>query len=251
LVYLVTRTARVSKCSCSLMHSHYSYASLKSLQLHYFADASTSAALLWRRVYFRYGVVTYLKTVSCNKQIHCAFLFGKGRLVPTKTVSVFRLELTAATLAVKINGMIKREMQSEDCEAVYWTGSTAVLQMISNTSKRFPTFVSNRIAKIEVGLKPDQWRYIGSKLNPADCASRGLSAKPLVSSSQWLTAPEFLWQVEDRWPSFPCQLSLLPDEFTVLSQQTYSVHNRDENCTTLADCFTRVSSWYRLKRAIA
>ena len=61
------------------------------------------------------------------------------------------LELTAATLAVKINGMIKREMQLEEFEAVYWTDSTAVLQMIFNTNKRFPTFVANRIAKIEEG----------------------------------------------------------------------------------------------------
>jgi len=81
-----------------------SYASLKSLQLHHFADASTSGS----------GFVTYLRTVSYTEQIHCAFLFGKARLAPIKAVSVPRLELTAATLAVKINGMIKRGMQVED-----------------------------------------------------------------------------------------------------------------------------------------
>jgi len=154
-------------------------------------------------------------------------------------------------MAVNTNGMIKREMQLEEFEAVYWTDSTAVLQMIFNTNKRFPTFVANRIAKIEEGSKPDKWRYVASKLNPADCASRGVSAKSFVSSSQWLNAPAFLWQVEDQWPTIPCQLPRLPDEFTVLSQQTYSVHDKDENRTTLADCFSRVSSWYRLKRAIA
>ena len=62
-----------------------------------------------------------------------------------------------------------------------WTDSAAVLQMICNKSKRFPTFVANGIAKIEEGSKPDQWRYVGSKLNPADCASQGLSAKSFVS----------------------------------------------------------------------
>jgi len=123
-----------------------SYASLKNLHLHHFVDASTSG----------YGVVTYLRTVSCSGQIHCAFLFGKARLAPIKTVSVPPLELTAATLAVKINATIKREMQLEEFEAVYWTDSTAVLQMIFNTNKRFPTFVANRIAKIEEGSKPEQ-----------------------------------------------------------------------------------------------
>ena len=79
----------------------------------------------------------------------------------------------------------------------------------------------------------------------------GISAKSLVSSSKWLTAPEFLWQVEGQWPAIPCQLPLLPDEFIVLRQQTYSVHRRDLNRTTLADRFSRVSSWCRLKKAIA
>ena len=64
-------------------------------------------------------------------------------------------------MAVKISGMIKREMQLEDCEAVYWTDSTAVLHMISNTSNGFPTFVANRFAKIEEGSKPDLWRCVG------------------------------------------------------------------------------------------
>jgi len=68
-------------------------------------------------------------------------------------------------------------MQLEDFEAVYWT---AVLQMIFDTNKRFPTFVANRIAKIEEGSKPDEWRYVASKLNPAHCASRGISASPLL-----------------------------------------------------------------------
>jgi len=61
-------------------------------------------------------------------------------------------------------------------------------------------------------------------LNPAGCASP--SAKSFVTSSQWLTAPEFLWQVEDQWPAIPCQLPHLPDEFAVLSKQTYSVNLR-------------------------
>ena len=52
-------------------------------------------------------------------------------------------QLTAATLAVKINGMIKREMQLEEFEAVYWTDSTAVLQMIEIMNSRPLTPVVN------------------------------------------------------------------------------------------------------------
>ena len=66
-------SAAVPRC---ILATGVSYASLKNLQLQHFADGFTSG----------HGVVTYLRTVSCNEQIHCAFLFGKARLAPIKTL---------------------------------------------------------------------------------------------------------------------------------------------------------------------
>ena len=43
-------------------------------------------------------------------------------------------------------------------------------------------FVANRIQRIKSSLKPEQWAYVVSEDNPADYASRGLTAEQLCPS---------------------------------------------------------------------
>ncbi len=70
-----------------------------SSQLHVFADASSTC----------YGSVAYLPLYDGNTA-HCSFLRGKARFTPSKTSSIPRLELTAATVAVPIGRIIMAEV---------------------------------------------------------------------------------------------------------------------------------------------
>ena len=64
--------------------------------------------------------------------------------------------------------------------------------------------MANRVATIErTALKTSAWRHIASQINPADHASRGLTAKDYLEHSSWLTGPDFLWKTEDCWPDNP------------------------------------------------
>ena len=51
-----------------------------------------------------------------------------------------------------------------------------VLRYIFNETRRFVTFVANRVAVFREGSKPSQWRHVRSEANPADLASRGIKA---------------------------------------------------------------------------
>ena len=51
---------------------------------------------------FGYGQCSYIRVVRKEGKIHCCLLLGKARVVPKKFVSISRLELTAATLSVKV-----------------------------------------------------------------------------------------------------------------------------------------------------
>ena len=70
-------------------------------EIHHFADASEKG----------YGTVSYLRAKNNCGKINFALLFAKSRVTPTKKISVPRLELTTATLAVNIDLMLRREME--------------------------------------------------------------------------------------------------------------------------------------------
>ena len=122
----------------------------KYLELHHISDAPQQA----------YGVVSYLRIENTHGQTHCSFLFAKSRLAPLKTIFIPRLELSAATLAVKVNRMIQDELDLKINRVLFWTDSTAILQYIANTTDRFHTFVANRFAIIQDGSTLDQWKFV-------------------------------------------------------------------------------------------
>ena len=52
--------------------------------------------------------------INDQDQIHCSFVMGKSRVRPLKcAVTVPKLELTAATLAVKINKVVIKSSKDE------------------------------------------------------------------------------------------------------------------------------------------
>ena len=97
------------------------YGNPDRVHIHHFCDASEAG----------YGVVSYMRMKN-DKGIHCSFLTSKARVAPIKQVTIPRLELTAATIAVKVNNMLAKELQLKVDEVHYWTDSMSVLQYIRN-----------------------------------------------------------------------------------------------------------------------
>lgn len=170
-----------------------------TVQLHHFSDASEVG----------YGAVSYLRLERDNK-VHVAFMMGKARVAPLKQTTIPRLELTAAVLAVRVDRMLQKELQLRLEKSVFWTDSTTVLKYISNESRRFYTFVANRIAVIREATDVDQWRYVGTKENPADEASRGMRAEDLLNRRRWMMGPDFLYKSKDGWPKLEVDLRVIP-----------------------------------------
>ena len=165
---------------------------LTNVEIHHFTDASEAG----------YGVVSYIRYVNSCGRVHCAFLMGKARVAPVKIVTIPRLELSAATTAVKINHTLEKELQIPVNAIHYWTDSQTVLRYIHSTKCRFQTFVANRVETIRGGSQPRQWHYVKSEQNPADYASRGLTMTDLLKTPSWLQGPQFLWSKDSNWPTW-------------------------------------------------
>ena len=80
------------------------FGDLKIAELHNFSDASQIA----------YGAVTYLRLVNIKERIHCTFPIGKSRLARLRLMSVTRLELSAAVLAVRLDQTVSEELDHSD-----------------------------------------------------------------------------------------------------------------------------------------
>jgi len=121
-----------------------------SASLHHFSDASQKG----------YGQCSYLRMVDNHGQIHCTLLLGKSRVPPVKPVTVPRLELTAATISVKVASLLKSELEYNCVSEFYWTDSRVVIGYIRNDVRRFHVFVANRVQLFRSSSDVTSWRYV-------------------------------------------------------------------------------------------
>ena len=93
---------------------------------------------------------------------------------------------------------------------------------------------------------PKQWHYIETKNNPADDASRGLSARSLVEKKRWINGPAFLWENSQSWRSPDPEYELLelsPDDKEVKKISVFTTAAKEAPASFLqridyfSDCF--------------
>ncbi|XP_033120410.1 uncharacterized protein LOC117119680 [Anneissia japonica] len=159
---------------------------VKGKEIHIFSDASNLAI----------GAVAYLRQVNEHNQPYVSFLLAKAKVTPTHAVFIPRLELCAAVLATTLVRTICSELGSRIIldSTTFYTDSKVVLGYISNESKRFHTYVANRVNKIhDTLLKPHQGHHVPTDENPANIASRSVPASHL-NATIWFKGPTFLWQ---------------------------------------------------------
>ena len=213
------------------------FGEISSVQFHHFADASTTG----------YGQCSYIRSVNDHGAVHCALLMGKARVVPLKPVTIPRLELTAALVAVKVSSVLESELNFSSVTHCFWTDSKVVLGYIANETKRFHVFVANRVQQIRDKTEPSQWRYVESKDNPADMASRGASAAEMTQSSCWFQGPSFLWRNDLPSPDVS-DIADISDDPEVRQSKCFLSKTKD---TSLLNRFEYFSSWSRLVRAVS
>ena len=97
------------------------FGEIASIQIHHFSELA-------------YGTVSYLRLTSEDGHVCCSFLLSKSRLGPLKALSIPRLELNAATLAVKLDPMFRKELELPITSSVFWTDSMYFLRYIRHTS---------------------------------------------------------------------------------------------------------------------
>ena len=96
-----------------------------TFQMHHFSDAPEVG----------YGTVLYLRRETVDRRVDCSFSMAKSRTAPLQFVSVPRLELQAATIAVRMHRLILKEIDLVMSASIFWTDSKITLQYINNETR--------------------------------------------------------------------------------------------------------------------
>lgn len=163
---------------------------MDSVQLHIFTDASASA----------YSAVAYIR-IKTSKSYTVSFIMGKAKVAPiNKISSIPRLELQAALLGCKLKKIIVENLKIEIKNITFWCDSQVVLHWIHSNKNDFKIFVSNRIKYIQENSKSNEWRYVNTKLNVADYATKIKDNDRTPKNNHiWIIGPDFLRQSESEW----------------------------------------------------
>lgn len=82
------------------MYTSIPLSAAQTKEIHVFCDASTRAV----------GAVAYLKLTDGDGHSEVGFLIGKARLAPKPDITIPRLELCAAVLAVEVAELVLDEL---------------------------------------------------------------------------------------------------------------------------------------------
>lgn len=115
------------------MYFHDSWIRTTEKKIHVFCDDSEVAI----------SAVAYVEN-----QGQYGFILGKSKLAPLHGHSIPRLELCGAVLAVEIAQSVSEQLEIPIEHFKFYCDSKVVLGYISNHSRRFYEYVSNRVMKI-------------------------------------------------------------------------------------------------------
>ena len=211
-----------------------------SIQLHVFADASDMG----------FGAVCYARYSFPDGTIKVSFVMARNRVAHLKQL-IPRLQLQAAVLSVRLHCLVKQELTVTVKRTIVWSDSKTLLQYIANESRRFHTFVVNRVSEIHDTTDPTQWRHVPGHWNPADDCTRGLRAADLDKRCRWLNGPAFLSESEEHWPQDTFIGPLRENDDEEVKNTKWSGHASVTDPRAYFPDPEKFSSWTRFRRVLA
>ena len=169
---------------------------ISNVQLHTFNDASGEA----------HATVIYVRVEYDDGEVYINLVASKAKLNPIKGITMPRAELTAAKLGTLMSKGINKILNPD--KKYYWSDSRNVLCWLKSETAQLKVYVANRVDTILAFTKAEEWRYVNTKHNPADLASRGCTAGQLIQNDIWAKGPDFLQRPETEWPEYREELQL-------------------------------------------
>lgn len=132
----------------------------------------------------------------------CRFMGGKTRVAPLRGLTVPRMELQGAILAVRLAAHIQEHVGLPWTGVKFFTDSSAVLGMVTGDAATFPEFVAARVSEIRSRSAEENWMWIPTDCNLADLGTRGeATLEQLAAGSCYQVGQPWMNKPEQQWPA--------------------------------------------------
>lgn len=202
------------------------------IELHAFCDASQKGM----------AAVAYVRTINEGK-IDVSLLMAKYRVAPIKSLTIPKLELSAAHLLSKVVKKILLSTKFKFSRVCLYSDARVALDWINGNPNRWKVFVKNKVNRINKNVEKENWHHVSTKCNPADCASRGLLPNELLKHSMWWFGPEFLHKNDVIIPT---------DDYTTIQDDGSNERVVEALlCNVQANTLPQATTFAELKRKVA
>ncbi|XP_062557220.1 uncharacterized protein LOC134222088 [Armigeres subalbatus] len=208
---------------------------ISDIQVHILTDASAAAC----------ACVAYLR-ITVGDCSQCSLIAAKTKVAPLRALSIPRLELQAAMMGSRLLQTICTALTVNIHQRFLWTDSATVLAWLRSDNRRYHQFVSFRVGEILSLTSVDEWRYVPSRENVADDATKWSSGPSFDPGCRWYQGPPFLQDPESQWPAERTGKEA-EDAATAEEISVIAVHRAAEEIIDVH----RFSNWNRLLRATA
>lgn len=165
-----------------------------------------------------------------------------------KCVSPPKLELCAAKLLAETIEVVQSSF-SNPIRVSCYSDSTITLRWITSHSRKWKTFVANRVSDIQGMVPPEHWSHVRTKDNPADLPSREITSEKLRDSALWWHGPSQL--LTGDYPSSATTTEADEEEMKK-EEKTKRLINFHLSCQSTPDSlFNQFSSFGKLCRITA
>ena len=178
----------------------------EGFETHVFPDASEKAI----------AAVAYLRSVGkeCST---VGFVLEKSKVAPKSGLTIPRLELCAAVLAVEVGEIVSEHLGVEMRQMTFYSDSRVVLGYLNNKSRRFYVYVQNIVYRILSSTSCQQWHYVTNEENLANQGTRPMLPQDIQDSHR-LNGPDLLTSgVIDQIPKeykFSCKHTRMPIQWS-------------------------------------
>ncbi|GFQ90350.1 uncharacterized protein TNCT_481091 [Trichonephila clavata] len=172
----------------------------------------------------------------------CFFeILRSGKIVGSKKEPIAQRTMFGSVVAGKLN--VKNKEPNELYS--HFLSTENDLKTDSLLQRNWKPYIANRTSEILDLVPVDSWRYVLTKMNPADIACRGLSPKERPRCGLWWEGPQWLSCGMDSWP----KQSKRDDQTSLVTKErkrTAFSFPVSVNCDFIDSLFLKFSSFSKI-----